>query len=206
MMMPMKESNFWNGTVHPSVRSHGLAKKTVYALSQFYRTENNLDSVCLCMNSIYGGNSSWNRPDTLKVLEALVKKFIDARNNNIPIVNLSGTGEVYREFLHADDAAEAILLAIDYNEPELLNISSGADISVKKLAEGIKLAVGYTGDIVWGDSREDGQYRKLLSDEKMLGKLKWSPRIPLVEGLQQTIDSYENFLKEKTNANFALRS
>lgn len=187
----LREEEFWNGTPHESIRPHGLAKQCVYALSQACRKEFGLNVICLCFNSLFG-NTLWDRPDTLKVLESLVKKFVDAREANLPEVVLWGSGEVYREFLYVDDAANSILQAVEkYEDGEILNVGHGHDIQIKKLAEGIALAVGYKGNIVWDTTKPDGQYRKLLSSEKMMRTLNWFPPTPLVDGIDLLIADYE---------------
>lgn len=191
---PMGEDYFWKGSPHESIRPHGLAKQAVYGLSQFYRQEFGLNVVCLAFNSIYGG-TVWEKPETLKVLESLVKKIVDAKNRNIESVTLWGTGDPRREFLYVDDAAESILQAIKkYDDGELLNIGSGYDISIKDLAEGIKLAAGYKGEILWDTSKPDGQIRKLLSVEKMKTTLNWEPPTLLANGIQKTIEDFENYV------------
>lgn len=191
---PMSEDYFWNGSPHESILPHGEAKRCVYALSQFYRQQFRLNVVCIAFNSLYS-NTCWNRPETLKVLESMVKKIVDAREANLSYVTFFGSGSPRREFLHVKDAAESILQVIEkYDDSEILNIGNNFDIQIKKLAEGIKLAVGYKGQIKW-DNGQDGQMRKMLCSEKMERVLNWSPKVKLADGIQETIEDYEKYLK-----------
>jgi GDP-L-fucose synthase len=121
-------------------------------------------------------------------LPALIRKFVEAKEANAPIVTAWGTGAPLREFLHADDAADAmIFLMKSYDGRDFVNIGSGEEISVKNLTETIAEVVGFTGEIVWDASKPDGTPRKLMDSSK-LRALGWQPRISLPEGIRRTAE------------------
>jgi GDP-L-fucose synthase len=116
----------------------------------------------------------------------LLRKFHEARVNNKPEVSLWGTGSARREFLYADDLADAcIFLLQQYDETEIVNVGCGEDLTIRELAEKIQALVGYTGRIVWDSSKPDGTPRKLLDTQK-INRMGWKPRISLEEGLKLT--------------------
>lgn len=184
------EDKFFEGNVNASIRSHGEAKKMVYLAGQYYRKECSLNVVSVALNNIYGG-CNWSKPDELKVCDALIKKFVDAKLDNTFMASMYGTGAPRREFLYYKDAAEGILLASQkYNDAQLLNLGCGYDISIKQLAEGIRLAVGYKGELHWDRTKPDGQMKKLFNVDKQHTCLDWFPPTSLAEGVQETIDEY----------------
>jgi len=192
------ESEFFDGNVHESVRPHGESKRFSYMLGQWYRQEFSLPVVALALNNVYGG-CDHSHKDTFKVLDALIVKFVDAKLSNAPSVTLFGTGAARREFIYAKDAAEGVLKAYqNYNEEELLNIGSGYDFSIKELAENfVKVLVGYTGEIIWDSSKPDGQINKCFNINKQIDKLGWFPKTSLVDGIDQCINDYYDYLGVK---------
>ncbi|MEN6460032.1 MAG: NAD-dependent epimerase/dehydratase family protein, partial [Syntrophomonas sp.] len=125
-------------------------------------------------------------PETSHVLPGMIQKFHHAKINLLPSVTLWGTGTPCREFLHVDDLARAcVFLMSNYDEPDIINIGSGEELSVKELAGMVAKIVGYSGQIVWDTSRPDGTPRKLL-DVSRLYSMGWRTEIPLEEGIRGT--------------------
>jgi GDP-L-fucose synthase len=133
------------------------------------------------------------------VLPALIKRFHEAKLNNLLSVTCWGTGSPRREFLNSDDLATALLfLMLNYNEKEIINIGYGEDVTIKDLTEMIKMVSGYKGEILWDSSKPDGTPKRLL-DVKKLFDLGWRPKIKLQDGLETTYkwfqENYSNVRK-----------
>jgi GDP-L-fucose synthase len=142
-------------------------------------------------SNLYGPNDNYN-PENSHVLPALLKKFHEAKLQQQPEVEVWGTGTPRREFLHADDMADACLFLMQgYNEPGFINIGRGEDVTIKELAEMIKEITGYKGKIVFNPSKPDGTPRKLL-DVSKLTALGWQAKIGLREGVKKVYS--EKFL------------
>ena len=143
--------------------------------------------------NLYGSNDNFDLENS-HVLPALIRKFYEARAKRTPAVSLWGTGKPKREFLHVDDLADACLFLMkNYNDPEIINVGTGEDISIKKLAELIQRIVGYEGGIGWDKTKPDGTPRKLLDVSKIEG-LGWRHSISLANGIKST---YEHYLKQQ---------
>lgn len=196
--LTLVEDKFDTYSVNQSIAPHGNAKRNLYYLAQYARQQYEMNAITLCFNNIYGG-VDWNKPYDLKVCDALIKKFVDARRNEDPSVTIFGTGKPRREFLYYTDAAESILQVLKkYDDGELLNIGCGWDISIMGLAKIIKEIVGY-GEIRTDKSKPDGQMNKLLSNQKMKTVLyPWEPSIGLKEGIEKTALTYERYLGYET--------
>jgi GDP-L-fucose synthase len=129
-------------------------------------------------------------------LPALIRKFHEAKVNEKPSVEIWGTGSPKREFLHADDLADACYyLMLNYNEPELVNIGTGEDVSIKELALLIKDIVGYEGELTWNTSKPDGTPRKLM-DVSKLKAIGWQYSIGLREGIERTYKEFAGNMAE----------
>lgn len=127
------------------------------------------------------------------MLSALVRRFFDAHESQVPVVTLWGTGSADREFMHVDDLAEAVLFIMDrWHSPEIINVGTGEDISIRNLAEMIAGLCGYTGAIEWDSTKPDGMPRKLM-DVTKLTELGYRSRIPLEAGVREMIASYSVF-------------
>jgi len=144
--------------------------------------------------NLYGENDNFDL-ETSHVLPALIRRFHEAKDSGVPSVTLWGSGTPRREFLHVDDLAEACLYLMNtYDEPEIVNIGTGEDITIKELAETIKSVVGYTGEIKWDTTKPDGTPRKLL-DVSKLHKLGFKHKIKLSEGIKLTYEWYLQYFK-----------
>lgn len=192
----LKEDAIDSGPVHWSISSHGLAKRDIVHLSNFYRRQYGMYSSCLVFNNLFGPWKKENE-DTLKVADSVIKKLCDAKHNNFPEVVFWGAGVERREFLFAPDAAAAIVKFLEVNQnTELMNVGQGKDISIRELVELVSDKIGYEGKISWDVSRPRGQLSKLLDNTKMQELLGWTPHTKFSHGLEQTIEWYRKELNK----------
>jgi GDP-L-fucose synthase len=139
--------------------------------------------------NLYGINDNFNI-EKCHVIPALIRKFLDAKENNKDHVTCFGDGTPTREFLFSDDLADACLFLMkNYNSSEIINVGSNFDISIKNLSEIIKKKIGFTGEIVWDTSKPNGTPLRKLCNEKIYS-LGWKPSISLEDGLSKTIEWY----------------
>jgi GDP-L-fucose synthase len=139
--------------------------------------------------NLYGYGDSFDI-DNSHVMSATIKKFVDAVDNDQPIVTMWGSGVARREFMHADDAVRAILMLMDkWNSPEIINVGVGEDISIAGLTNVIAKAVHYKGEILWDASKPDGMLRKCL-DVTKLNALGFEPEYNLIDGINMMINEY----------------
>jgi GDP-L-fucose synthase len=148
--------------------------------------------------NLYGINDNFHSMNS-HVLPALIKRFHEAKLNNLSSVTCWGTGSPRREFLNSDDLATALLfLMLNYDEKEIINVGYGEDVTIKDLTESIKKVSGYTGEILWDSSKPNGTPKRLL-DVKKLFDLGWRPKIKLQDGLEMTYkwfqENYNNVRK-----------
>lgn len=188
----LSEENFLDGPPHPSVECHGLAKRILFNYSRQIHKQFDLNYVCAILNNCYGPRDSFD-VDKTKVVGALIKKFVDAKRTGAEHVEVFGTGAAKREFVYSEDAGEGIVRVLEsYDDPTIpINLGSGQEISIGKLAEKIKGLVGYEGRIKFLAEYGDGQLRKLLSDVRTKDLLGWVPSIRIDTGLLKTIQYYE---------------
>lgn len=194
--VPFKEDALWDGYPEETNAPYGLAKKMMLVQSQSYREQYGFNSIFLLPVNLYGPNDNFDL-DTSHVIPAIIRKCIEAINNNESSITLWGTGNVTREFIYVEDAAEGIMLAAEqYNESGPVNIGSGHEISIKELAELIKRLTGFKGKIIWDDSKPDGQPRRGLDTELAKKKFNFEAKTDLVSGLKHTIQWYQqNFYR-----------
>lgn len=184
----LKEEDLWNGLPHDSVECHGLAKRTLHAYSKQIQKQYGIPAICCILTNCYGPHDSYH-PQKTKVVGALIRKFVEAKQQNLPKVFCWGTGEPLREFMYAEDAGKAINnVLLYYNELDPINIGSGQEISIRELAETIAYIVGYKGKIIW-ESSGGGQKRKRLNLDRYYSTIKY-PITPLKTGLLRTIMWY----------------
>jgi len=188
--VPFKEEDLWNGYPEETNAPYGLAKKMLLVQSQSYRAEYDFNSIFLLPVNLYGPGDNFN-PASSHVIPALIKKCVDAIESGSDHIDCWGTGNVSREFIHAADAAEGILLATEYyNSSEPVNIGAGFEITIKDLAEKIARLTGFAGEIRWDSSKPDGQPRRCLDVSKAKKYFGFEAKIPFDEGLKATIDWY----------------
>ncbi len=189
---PIKEEYILTGVLESSNEPYAIAKIAGIKMCEAYRSQYGRNFISVMPTNLYGYNDNYH-PQNSHVLPALIRKFHEAKMNSAQQVTVLGTGTPLREFLFSDDLADAcFFLMQNYNEPELINIGTGKDLSIKDLAFLIKNITGFAGDIIFDPSMPDGTPRKLL-DVSKLHSLGWKHKIDLETGIKL---AYEDF---KTN-------
>jgi GDP-L-fucose synthase len=179
---PLKENYLLTGLLEHTNEPYAIAKIAGIKMCDAYRSQYGCNFISVMPTNLYGPNDNYDLNNS-HVLPALLRKFHEAKINDQPDVTVWGSGTPKREFLHADDMAYAcVFLMKNYNEPGLINIGVGEDISIKELAEMIKEITGYKGKIVFDTSKPDGTPRKLL-DVSRLTQLGWKASIELITGI-----------------------
>jgi GDP-L-fucose synthase len=187
---PLKEDYLLTGLLEESNEPYAIAKIAGIKLCDAYRSQYGCNFISVMPTNLYGPNDNYDL-NTSHVLPALIRKFHEAKVNAAPTVTLWGSGKPRREFLHADDLADACFFLMErYNEPGLVNIGTGEDLEVGELALLIKDIVGYTGEIRHDLSKPDGTPRKLMDVSKLLN-FGWKAAIPLPEGLSRVYEEYK---------------
>ena len=186
---PMPESCLLTGPLEPSNEAYAIAKIAGLKLCQAYRRQYGCDFVSVMPTNLYGPHDNFDLASG-HVLAALIAKTDAAIRQAGETVEIWGTGQPRREFLHVDDLADAVVFLMqNWSEDEPINIGSGEDVTIAELAGLIARVLGFTGRFVFDPSKPDGAPRKLL-DVSKLTALGWRPRIGLAEGIRQTYDWY----------------
>ena len=179
---PLKEDSLLTGTLEPTNEPYAIAKIAGIKMCDAYRSQYNSNFISAMPTNMYGPNDNYDLNNS-HVLPALLRKFHEAKEQNLPEVTVWGTGKPLREFLHSDDLAKAcIFLMQNYDDFGHVNVGIGEDISIKDLALLIKKIVGYEGNLVWDTSKPDGTPRKLM-DVTKINNLGWKAEIGLEEGI-----------------------
>jgi GDP-L-fucose synthase len=187
---PMKEKYLMTGPLEPTNEGYALAKICGIKMAQYYHTQYGMDILCPIPCNLYGTNDHFDL-ETAHVLAALVRRFVDAKERGDSKITLWGTGSARREFLHVDDFARALMLLLEkWKKPDIINVGSGTDISIRKLAYKVRDAVGFKGEILWDSSMPDGMPRKCL-DITNLKNLGFSPEVSLDDGIGSMIRQYK---------------
>ncbi len=192
--VPFKEEDIWNGYPEETNAPYGLAKKMMLAQSQAYREQYGFNSIFLLPVNLYGPRDNFNL-ETSHVIPALIRKCVEAKQVGAEQIVCWGNGTATREFLHAEDCAEGILLAAEkYDQSDPVNLGAGFEISIKDLAEKIAELCEYRGRIVWDTSKPDGQPRRCLDTTRAFIRFGFRAQVPFEEGLRQTIQWYRQEL------------
>jgi len=179
---PLKEDYLLTGLLEHTNEPYAIAKIAGIKMCDAYRDQYGCNFISVMPTNLYGPNDNYDANNS-HVLPALIRKFHEAKTNQQPSVTMWGTGEPLREFLHANDLADACyFLMQNYNEAGFVNIGVGHDIAIKDLAKLIKKIVGYEGDIIHDLSKPDGTPRKLM-DVGKLHSMGWKAAIGLEEGI-----------------------
>lgn len=179
---PLKEEYLLTGLLEPTNEPYAIAKIAGIKMCEAYRSQYGCNFISVMPTNLYGPNDNYDLTNS-HVLPAMLRKFHEAKTNGSPFVELWGTGSPKREFLHANDmAAACVYLMKHYDGAGFLNIGTGEDLSIKELAEMIKVIVGYSGEIRWDTTKPDGTPRKLM-DVSKLHSLGWKASIGLKEGI-----------------------
>lgn len=186
---PLKEEYLLNGYLEATNEPYAIAKIAGIKLCEAYRAQYGSNFISVMPTNLYGYGDNYDLQNS-HVLPALLRKFHEAKENNAPFVEVWGSGTPKREFLFADDLAEACVHLMEtYDGADIVNIGTGEDISIKELAEAIKALTGFAGEIVWNSSQPDGTPRKLLDVSRLHG-LGWKHRTSLQEGLAKTYAAF----------------
>ena len=192
---PIKEEYLLTGPLEPTNEPYAVAKIAGIKLCQAYNRQYGTNFICAVPTNAYGPNDNFD-PEDSHVISALLKKFHEARITGAAEVTVWGTGSPLRDFIYADDLANALLFLLkDYEGSEIINIGADSEISIRELASMIKKIVGFHGPIRFDNSKPDGAPRKTL-DKTKLFCLGWRPEFSLSEGLEMT---YQWFLKNHPN-------
>jgi GDP-L-fucose synthase len=188
----MKEEHLLTGELEPTNEWYAIAKIAGIKMCQAYRRQYGFDAISLMPTNLYGPGDNFNLENS-HVVPALLRKFHEAKVNGDASVEVWGSGNPRREFLHVDDLADAsVFLMQNYDGEEIINVGVGQDVTIRELAELIKDIVGFEGELRFDASKPDGTPRKLL-DVSRLDSLGWKARISLRDGLAST---YDWFLRE----------
>lgn len=181
---PLTEDALLTGPLEPTNEPYAIAKITGIKLCDAYRHQYGCDFISVMPTNLYGPNDNYDLK-TSHVLPALIRKFHEAKKNNLPEVVMWGTGAPKREFLHADDLADACVFLMDnFSDYGFVNIGTGEDIAILELAQKIKAVVGFEGDITHDLTKPDGTPRKLMNVDK-LHAMGWKHKINLQEGIEE---------------------
>lgn len=193
---PLKEEYLLTGLLEQTNEPYAIAKIAGIKMCEAYRDLYGCDFISVMPTNLYGPNDNYDLNNS-HVLPALIRKFHEAKANKVSQVLVWGTGSPLREFLHADDLAQACLYLMNhYSDKQFVNIGSGKEITIKDLALLVKKIVGYEGELIFDTTKPDGTPRKLMSVEK-LHALGWKHKIELEEGIKGV---YENEFLQKINA------
>jgi len=192
--VPFKEENIWNGYPEETNAPYGLAKKMLLVQGQAYRQQYGFNSIYLLPVNLYGPGDNFS-PSSSHVIPALVKKCIDAKEQRKNSIVVWGTGKATREFLYVEDAAEGIILATEnYNSTNPVNLGAGFEISIKDLVELIVELSDYQGNIVWDNTKPDGQPRRMLDTTLAKQEFNFQANTEFRVGLLRTIEYYKSLL------------
>jgi GDP-L-fucose synthase len=188
--VPFREDDLWNGYPEETNAPYGVAKKALLVGAQGYRSQYGLDSIYLLSVNLYGPGDNFDL-QTSHVIPALIRKMVDAQERGENEIVLWGDGSPTREFLFVEDAADGIWLAAQgYDGADPVNLGTGAEISIRELAELIAELTGFSGEIVWDTTKPNGQPRRRLDVSRAEELFGFRAETPLRDGLERTISWY----------------
>ncbi len=188
--VPVKESSLLTGELEPTNEAYAIAKIAGIKMCQAYRKQYGCDFISVMPCNLYGIGDNFH-PENSHVIPALIRRFIEAKEQNLPEVVCWGTGAARREFMYVSDMADAcVFLMNNYSDSEIINIGVGIDYTIKELVEMIVEIVGYEGKIIWDTTKPDGTPKRMLDSTKLFD-LGWRPKIGIKEGLTKTIEWYK---------------
>ncbi len=193
--VPFHEDDIWNGYPDETNAPYGLAKKMMLVQSQAYRAQYGFNSIFLLPVNLYGPGDNFN-PNSSHVIPALIKKCVDAIRDGADEIVVWGTGEATREFFYVEDAADAIILAMEqFDKSEPVNIGAGFEISIKDLVDLIVELSGFKGRVAWDKTKPDGQPRRMLDTARARQEFGFEAQTGFREGLKKTIDWYRGAVR-----------
>jgi len=194
---PIKEENLLTGPFEPTNEGYALAKITGVKLCDYYKKQYGVNFISCMPANLYGQNDSYDESKN-HVVPALIRRFHKARTDNLPSVEIWGTGKARREFMYVDDAAEACVFLMNaYEGPGIINVGNGNDTSIAELAQLVSDTVGYNGKIFFDASKPDGMPRRCL-DSSRIRNMGWKAKTTLKEGLEKAYGWYLDEVPGKT--------
>lgn len=182
---PMQEGHLLTGELEKTNEAYSISKISGIKMCEYYYNQYGFNAISVMPTNIYGVNDNFNI-NTSHVIPSMIVKFLNEKN-----VSLMGDGSPTRDFLYVDDLADALMFLMkNWNSPEIINIGSGSEVSIKELADKISKITNFDGQVEWDTTKPNGTMRKLL-DNTRINSLGWYPSISLEEGLQKTIDWYK---------------
>lgn len=189
---PMKEEHLLTGPLEPTNEWYAVAKIAGLKMCAAYRRQYGCDFISVMPTNLYGPNDNYD-PEKSHVLPALIRRFHEAKEKQLPSVSCWGSGTPFREFLYGDDLGRAcVFLMENYSEENFINVGSGSEISIKQLTELVAKVIGYKGEIQWDTTKPDGAPRKLMDGSRLFA-LGWKPTVQMEEGIAL---AYQDFLKK----------
>lgn len=193
---PIKEEYLLTGALEQTNEAYALSKISGLKYCEYLNRQYHTDYISVMPTNLYGPNDNYH-PTHSHVLPALIRRFHEAKVDNLPYVTCWGTGKPLREFLYVDDLADAcVFLMNNYSGNETVNLGTGKELTIKELTELVAKVIGYTGEIRWDSSKPDGTPRKLL-DVSKLESLGWHYKTELEDGIRL---SYQDFLTNPMRA------
>ncbi len=191
---PMPEDCLLTSQLEPTNEAYAIAKIAGLKLCQHYRAQHGLRYHSAMPTNLYGPGDNYHAENS-HVIPALIRRFHEAKESNLPSVTIWGTGTPRREFLHTDDLAEACfhLLSLD-NPPDWVNVGTGSDLTILDLAKTIAKTIGYSGEILTDSNKPDGTPKKLLDISK-IKETGWSPKVPFQDGLSAAYEDFQETLQ-----------
>ena len=191
--LPITEDQLLTGPLEPTSESYAVAKIAGIMMCRHFRKQWGFNAIAVMPCNLYGPNDKYDL-EHAHVMAAMINKFVTAHEQGLPSITLWGDGSALREFLYADDVADAVILCMkEYNDSELINLSGGEELPLKDLALMIKHAVGYTGEIIWDTSKPTGTPAKGLDNTKIT-QLGWRLQYPLARGIPLAVEWFRNLL------------
>lgn len=191
--VPFKEEDLWNGYPEETNAPYGLAKKMLLVQSQAYRQQYGFNSIFLLPANLYGPGDNFD-PVNSHVIPALIRKAFDAKEKGEKHITVWGTGQVTREFLYVEDAADGIILATEkYDKNEPVNLGTGVEVSISELAKLICELAEFDGELKWDTSKPDGQPRRCLDTRRAFEEFGFKAKTSLKVGLLNTIRWYKEW-------------
>ncbi len=192
---PIPEDALLTGPLEETNEAYAIAKISGLEMCKFYKRQYGDDFISCMPTNLYGPYDNYDLSGS-HVMPAMIRKFHDAKMNNVPSVELWGTGTPLREFLYVDDMADACVFLLEhYDGEQHVNIGTGKEVTIRELAETVRNVVGYQGEIVWNPDMPDGTPRK-LTDVTKLHNLGWTHKVELEEGVQLAYDWFRENVKD----------
>lgn len=190
--VPLQEASFWDGYPQKESAPYSLAKRLLIVQAEAYYRQYGFVTVVGVPGNVYGPYDNFDLYQA-HVIPALVRKFVEAAEDAAPEVVVWGSGRPARDFVYVGDVARGLLLAAErYQQPALVNLSSGVDTTVRQVVDTLVELSGFSGRVVWDSSKPDGQLRRVFDISRARRELGYEPQVDLREGLRRTVDWYRS--------------